>query len=199
MYTCKIIMYTCILNYVHMQGNYIYMQDNYVCMQTNHVYMQDHYVCMQDNHVYIITWYFFSHIHQFFSWSWKLYVVMSLKGHRSTGFTECGYVVWAKPSTVAGRSWYPMKSLMGTGSPNFSSLSSSPGTMACRIATRQRSIRLSGGWISCRMSRHRWRWFWAAEWCSKDQFFSWLKRSTFSYADLNDTSSWVRRQPTSPE
>ena len=179
MYICKVIIYTC----------KIIM---YACKLITYIYMQDNYVCMQDNHVYIITW--FTHT-SIFSWSWKLYVVMSLKGHRSTGFTECGYVVWAKPSTVAGRSWYPM----GTGSPNFSSLSSSPGTMACRIATRQRSIRLSGGWISCRMSRHRWRWFWAAEWCSKDQFFSWLKRSTFSYTDLNDTSSWVRRQPTSLE
>ena len=32
MYTYKIIMYTCILDYVYMQDNYIYMQDNYVYM-----------------------------------------------------------------------------------------------------------------------------------------------------------------------
>ena len=32
MYTSKIIMYTCILNYVYMQDNYVYMQDNYVYM-----------------------------------------------------------------------------------------------------------------------------------------------------------------------
>ena len=30
MYTSKIIMYTCIENYVYMQDNYLYMQDIYV-------------------------------------------------------------------------------------------------------------------------------------------------------------------------
>ena len=44
MYACKIIMYTCILNYV-------YMQDI-------HVYMQDDYVYIQDKYVYIITYFF---------------------------------------------------------------------------------------------------------------------------------------------
>ena len=38
MYTCKIIMYTYIVNYVYMQDNYVYMQDNYVYMQDNYVY-----------------------------------------------------------------------------------------------------------------------------------------------------------------
>ena len=32
MYTLKIIMYTCILNYVYMQDDYVYMQDNNVDM-----------------------------------------------------------------------------------------------------------------------------------------------------------------------
>ena len=32
--TCKIIMYTCILNYVYMQNDYVYMQYNYVYMYT---------------------------------------------------------------------------------------------------------------------------------------------------------------------
>ena len=40
-------MYTCIHDYVYMQGNYVYMQDDYVYMQGNYV------------HVYIIRWYFF--------------------------------------------------------------------------------------------------------------------------------------------
>ena len=39
MYTCKIIMYTSIDNYVYMQDIYVYMQDNYVYMQDNYVYM----------------------------------------------------------------------------------------------------------------------------------------------------------------
>ena len=39
MYTSKIIMYTCIDNYVDMQDNYVYMQDNYVCMHDNYVYI----------------------------------------------------------------------------------------------------------------------------------------------------------------
>ena len=30
MYTFKIIMYTCLLNYVYMDDNYVYMEDNYV-------------------------------------------------------------------------------------------------------------------------------------------------------------------------
>ena len=45
MYTCKIIIYTCIDNY---DTSKIIM---YTCI--------DSYVYMQDNYVYIITWYFF--------------------------------------------------------------------------------------------------------------------------------------------
>ena len=30
MYTFKIIMYTCLLNYVYMDDNYVYMEDYYV-------------------------------------------------------------------------------------------------------------------------------------------------------------------------
>ena len=33
------IMYTCILNHVHMQGIYVYMQDNHVYMPDNYVYI----------------------------------------------------------------------------------------------------------------------------------------------------------------
>ena len=32
MYTSKIIMYTCIVNYVYMHDIYVYMQDKYVYM-----------------------------------------------------------------------------------------------------------------------------------------------------------------------
>ena len=32
-------MYSCIYDYVYMQGNYVYMQDNYVYMQDNYVFM----------------------------------------------------------------------------------------------------------------------------------------------------------------
>ena len=39
MYTYKIIMDTCIFNYVCIQDNYVYMQDNYVYMQDNYVYI----------------------------------------------------------------------------------------------------------------------------------------------------------------
>ena len=39
MYTYKIIMYTCILNYVYLQDHYIYMQYIYVYMQDNYVNM----------------------------------------------------------------------------------------------------------------------------------------------------------------
>ena len=39
MYTNKIIMFTCI-------HNYVYMQDSYVCMQDIYVYMHDNYVYM---------------------------------------------------------------------------------------------------------------------------------------------------------
>ena len=34
MYTCKIIMYTCIDSHVCMQDNYVYMQDDYVFIIT---------------------------------------------------------------------------------------------------------------------------------------------------------------------
>ena len=34
MYTCKIIMYICINNYVYIQDNYVYMQDDYVYIIT---------------------------------------------------------------------------------------------------------------------------------------------------------------------
>ena len=39
MYICKLIMHTCIFNYVYMQDSYVYMQDNYVYMQDKYVYM----------------------------------------------------------------------------------------------------------------------------------------------------------------
>ena len=39
MYTYKIIMYTCILDYVCMHDIYVYMQDSYVYMQDNYLYM----------------------------------------------------------------------------------------------------------------------------------------------------------------
>ena len=45
MCTCKLFMYTCILNHVYLQDKYVYKY-TYVCMQDNHVYMQDIYVCM---------------------------------------------------------------------------------------------------------------------------------------------------------
>ena len=81
MYTFKIFIYTCILIYAYMQDNYVYMQDIYVFMQDNHVYMQDNYVYMH-NYLYIITYFF--HIRQNFSCNWKMYVVISLQGHRIT-------------------------------------------------------------------------------------------------------------------
>ena len=34
MYTCMIIVYTSILNYLYMQDNYVYMQGDYVYMYT---------------------------------------------------------------------------------------------------------------------------------------------------------------------
>ena len=38
MYTCKIIMCTCIDNYVYMQDNYVYMQDDYVYIITQYFF-----------------------------------------------------------------------------------------------------------------------------------------------------------------
>ena len=52
MYTYKIIMYTCILNYVYLQDHYVYMQYIYVYMLDNYVYIRYTYVYMQDIHTY---------------------------------------------------------------------------------------------------------------------------------------------------
>ena len=43
MYQYKIIMYTCILNFVYMQDNCDHALDDYVYMQDNYVSMQDIY------------------------------------------------------------------------------------------------------------------------------------------------------------
>ena len=49
----------------------------YTC---NYVYMKDNYVYMQDIYVHI---HIFFHTRQFISCNWKIYVVMSLRGHRT--------------------------------------------------------------------------------------------------------------------
>ena len=72
MYTCKIIMCTCIVNYVDMQDNYVYMQDNYL---------------------YIITQYFFTQV-KIYVVQWKKYVVMSLQGHRNTSHRVLIQISW---------------------------------------------------------------------------------------------------------
>ena len=50
-------------------------------MQDKYVYMQHNYVYMQDINVYITTSCFFTPVN-ILSCNWKMYVVMSLQGHR---------------------------------------------------------------------------------------------------------------------
>ena len=64
MYTCKILIhaiylcihvylirYTSILNYVHMQDIYEYMQDNFVYTQYDYVYIKDNFELYIHNHI----------------------------------------------------------------------------------------------------------------------------------------------------
>ena len=79
-------MYTCLFNYLHMQDinmqdNYVYMPNNYVYMKDICLYMQDDYVYMQDDYAYTITCYFL-HTSDIFMQR-KIYIVMSLHGHRT--------------------------------------------------------------------------------------------------------------------
>ena len=62
MYTCKMIVYTCIIEYVKMQDNCVHMEDNFVYMQENNVYTQNDYVCMISK---------YSYTQNIFSYSWK--------------------------------------------------------------------------------------------------------------------------------
>ena len=57
-------MYTFALN--------VYMQDTYVYMKNIYAYMKDDYV----HSIFLHTWNFLM--------QWKVYVVMSLQGHRTT-------------------------------------------------------------------------------------------------------------------
>ena len=99
MYTCKIVMYTCILNHVYMQDDYVYMQDNYdyiimyTCIIIMYTWNMIMYICKLYMYtckiimytckmiVYTSSHFFFTQVKTYVV-QWKQYVVISFHGHR---------------------------------------------------------------------------------------------------------------------